>query len=352
MQGTFESASVMKNKTLKFRNWLLWVCSIAMSTGLLAWAGYRLNPDITFAHLRDLNPHFLALLVVAALIKNAVVIPVKLKWILAVDSVRISYFESVMLRLTGLFLRLLLPLKLGDAARIIYLKRTHDYRASQGVGFLLFDKVTSLIGFGLLVLIGVSAVPGARVWAIPLGLVLAFLLLLVVTPVSGWVVEHVPRLPDRLRRIFDEIVRLFNRVAMRERWGLLIYSIAIEAYNLLFFYLAFRALGLHVPASSILICVPAIYMATALPVTVGGLGIRENAVILLLGKYGTTEQLFLAGALVSMFAIVLFAFVGAAFMVPLVARTVRGSQPVSTGTNPGRMRALADLSADDRETIG
>jgi hypothetical protein len=241
------------------------------------------------------------------------------------DDVRITYYESFLFRMTGLSLKFLLPFKIGEAAKVFYLKRVQGYDVSRGVGFVLFDKATALSGLMLLALIGALAVPGQRIWALPAAALLGICWAALLTPLSGWLVGRLPFLPPRARAALDGMAHVFHRVGWRSRLLVLVYSSGLMAYDMVYYYLAFRAVGASVPLTWILLRVPLVYLATALPLTLYGIGAREGSVMMLMQGYGTAEQLFLAGALVSAFEIVLFAVIGTAFFPSFLARVHRGS---------------------------
>ena len=310
------------DQTRSGRQKILGILSCVTTAALLVIIVYLLDTQALLEKLTGIDPTYILLLTLTATFQNVILLPIKLWWILAIDGMRISWYESLLLRMTGLSLKLLLPFKLGEAGKVVYLKQTRDYQVTRGVSVVLFDKITVLVGLAVLVMIGTLRAPGFRHLALPTGLILVLLTAVTLTPLLGWCLRRIPLSPGRMRRALEGLAHLFDRVGWRPRCHVLLYAVILMAYDMIYYYLAFRATGVHIPFTVILVWVPIVYLATAIPFTMQGVGAREGAVMLLMQNYGTAEQLFLAGALVSLFEVALFAVVGTAFFHSFFVRMV------------------------------
>jgi uncharacterized membrane protein YbhN (UPF0104 family) len=90
-----------------------------------------------------------------------------------------------------------------------------------------------------------------------------------------------------LWQLLAEIAQATRRVVM-SRWGLAL-AIASLVSNLNFAFSAFllgRALGIDVTLRDLAIVMPVVTLATTLPISLGGWGVREGAMVLLLGPLG------------------------------------------------------------------
>lgn len=286
------------------------ILSVLLTVVVLALIVRTLQIDQMLGHLEKIAPVYFLLLAAVAALQNLFLLPTKLRLILAMDQVKITYYESLLLRLTGISLKFLLPMKIGELAKVYYLKRTRSYSVSHGISFVLFDKVTALTGLAFLGTVGCLGVAEFRMLAIPVGFIFLLLCASILTPLIGSSLHLLRFLPDRVFAILQGMSHMFHRVGLLPRLKVLLYSIALMGYDMLYYYLAFRAIGIHVPFSVILLRIPLVYLFTALPLSMYGIGFREGLVIVLMQQYGTAEQLFVAGGLVSIFEILLFASIG------------------------------------------
>ena len=310
---------------------------------VLAWILHSVDPSEIAGHLSAVDPVYALLLLAAAAVQNLVMQPGKIWLILWIDAIRLSYYECLLLRMTGMALKFVIPFKIGEGAKVVFLKRVYDYDVARGIGVIVFDKVTATAGFLSLIFAGCLIEPTLRAFALPIGLAAAGSASLVTTPAAGLIVRYFPFLPRRVRDVLDNMAHIFHRVPLRLRLVVLGYSIVQVAYDLVFYVLAFAALGIDIPFSLVLVCVPIVYFAVSLPVLMNGIGIREGAVMVLLAAYATGEQLFAAGALISFFEIVVFSVIGALFLPSLFSRI---------GAGNGKAPATADRSAtDDRRDV-
>ena len=183
----------------------------------------------------------------------------------------------------GMFFNLFGPSTLGgDAIRVLYLGR--GQRRMLAAGSVLFDRVS---GFVMLVALAAAAqlVYHPRLpRALAATVAGAGLLLLVAWIACPWLVRFLPR-EQRLRRTVEEELAPFWRD------GTLLASAA--TLSLVFHvsqvgvqYLLGIATGIALPFWYCLVFHPLVVLATALPVSLGGFGVREGGYVLLLGRIG------------------------------------------------------------------
>ncbi len=67
---------------------------------------------------------------------------------------------------------------------------------------------------------------------------------------------------------------------------MLILSLFFQLTDIVVVSVLARALGLQIPLSVFLAILPLVYVATLLPLSLGGLGVREGTLVFLLGRYG------------------------------------------------------------------
>jgi len=188
----------------------------------------------------------------------------------------------------GVFTNLFLPgLVGGDAARAIYLGREHD-RIGHAVASAVADR---LIG-----LITVFAFAAAGVWALNNGILPASVtrpaILLGLLSLAAYLAapliaraEHL--MPHRLVRVTGLVTPYMHR-----RAALIlpiVLSLILQASLVILPYILALGLGLTIPFYVMVLCVPIANTFASIPVTIGGLGLREGAYTVLLGMAGVSR---------------------------------------------------------------
>jgi glycosyltransferase 2 family protein len=185
----------------------------------------------------------------------------------------------------------------GDASR------AYDcYRASGGSGQAASSVVVDrLLGLLVLVLFALIALPLATQAAdhlpelrleLGLGVLGLFGVILTIFFGSAWSGWHriFFRLPTRLVQTFAIVWRAF--ASYHGQWRTLLkafaLSVLLQANVVLYFVLVARALHLEVPPQSFFLIVPLAIFVTMLPVSINGIGLRENALGAMLAWYGVS----------------------------------------------------------------
>ncbi|HEX2851847.1 MAG TPA: lysylphosphatidylglycerol synthase transmembrane domain-containing protein [Opitutaceae bacterium] len=183
----------------------------------------------------------------------------------------------------------------GDVARVFYICRDEPGRKAAGLATIVLDRV-----MGLVVLMSLAAValvtktgvlarePGLR-WvfiisfAVTVGGALAAVLLLRLDP-RRWPAWLRGKLGEpRLATIADLIARV--RAGKRDHALALFSSYAIWLLDIAAVWLLAGAVGLSLPLLETCIAVAVAYAVTALPISVGGHGVRESALLGVLGLF-------------------------------------------------------------------
>ena len=206
------------------------------------------------------------------------------------------YKRQILLRLGSFPVRYLMPLKSGEVVRIAYLQRRHGVPPVRGALLALADSAAEAVvilafwALGLAVEIRRGAVL-ALAGAAAVALLWRY----------GGALLRSPRLP--LAGVRSEWLRQLQDAPRSGRARKLIRALLCGALYvgavLVAHWMAFRALGLSLPASVILSSVPPMLLLAGLHLTPLGLGTREGAAVVLLAPYGRPEQLLTAALLLS-----------------------------------------------------
>jgi uncharacterized membrane protein YbhN (UPF0104 family) len=181
-----------------------------------------------------------------------------------------------------------LPSVAGDGLRVWLLARRGD-AVGQVVHSVLLERVAMVL---TLLAVAVATAPLLAARTGQPGAVAISVGLLIAGGVGLAALMAADRLPQRLRgwRPLKGLVDAAapTRALVWSRWGACLVIVSVLA-NLGFALTAFllaRALGLPVSAMDFLAIMPAVTLATTLPISFGGWGVREGVLVLLLGHLG------------------------------------------------------------------
>jgi uncharacterized protein (TIRG00374 family) len=183
----------------------------------------------------------------------------------------------------GMFFNLFGPSTLGgDAVRVMYLGR--GQRRLLAAGSVLFDRMS-----GLAMLVALAAVTQAVYHprlprALATSVTTVGLLLFVGWVAAPWLIRVLPR-EQRLRRWVEKELAPFWRDGSLLAWTAAL-SVVFHLSQVTVQYLLGRSIGAALPFWYCLVFHPLVVLATALPVSLGGFGVREGGYVLLLGRIG------------------------------------------------------------------
>ncbi len=217
------------------------------------------------------------------------------QWLMQVQGIDPGFARTYAMNLIGMFFNLFLPGGTGgDLIKMYYASREAPQQKAAVVLSVIMDRVVGL--FALIFLAAViSALSFSVLWAAQELHPLLWTLLLVVLGAAGvvcggFIVEHfqlagkLPRwLP--LRHALLEVAAAFSTYTRRPSALLATFGISLPTQLLFFFsfYCASRALGAEIGLGQLFTVLPVVLTIAALPISVAGLGVREQLFRVCLG---------------------------------------------------------------------
>ncbi|MDD3818611.1 MAG: lysylphosphatidylglycerol synthase transmembrane domain-containing protein, partial [Actinomycetota bacterium] len=115
-----------------------------------------------------------------------------------------------------------------------------------------------------------------------------------------------------LQKIREKLSSVFNTFESfkdykMELFKVLIYSFLLQFAVILNYYLAALAVGIDLDLTAFLFMVPVISIITMIPVSIGGIGLRENAIVIIMNSLGVMEE---RAAVCSLLILVMLLIVG------------------------------------------
>jgi uncharacterized membrane protein YbhN (UPF0104 family) len=187
----------------------------------------------------------------------------------------------------GLFFNLFLPTTMGgDVVRAWALAETKDRRL-KAFWSVVSDRLSGLFALVLLACLATMLYDRplpfwihATVWSLTVGMIVGYAAL--------------PWLGRRSARFATTAQALSVSGEHWRGWLLALgLSLAVQSASIVQIALMGRALGLEVPLLGYAVVVPLVSLLAMLPISVGGMGVREGSLILLLNPFGVSD----AGAL-------------------------------------------------------
>ncbi len=213
--------------------------------------------------------------------------------------------------LIGQMLNILIPVRLGELARIHFLARNHKRSRAHILGSLVVEKWLDLVMLLLASMLALMLIPSPA-WFRDARLSLAattavFLLVaLAATRYRGWLVEQLERVTQLLPNRWQDRIRsaatstLMSLEVLRSpRLGALLigWSVVLWGLGLLVNQVIMLALGLDLPLTASLLLLVALAVGVMLPSAPANLGVFHFICILTLDLFGVPREAALSYAI-------------------------------------------------------
>jgi hypothetical protein len=220
----------------------------------------------------------------------------------------------------GFFFSLFLPSTIGgDLVRSIDLA-VHTQKPREVVATVLLDRLSGYVALATVtlfaVLFGWKLIPDKSV-LISLGIIMAILVAILLVIFNPFVYSRINKLlhSPRAGKIREYIKNLHQEMHIfRHHTEVvidnLILSLAIQILGPLTFYIIASALGIKINLAYFFVFIPIIGAITLLPISIGGLGLRDASMIFFFAKAGVGKDLAFAMSLTSFFFIFICGILG------------------------------------------
>ena len=249
--------------------------------------------------------------------------------LLRAQDLPVSFRQALIFYFVGVFFNNVLLGNIGgDAMRILDIRRLTG-KATGGVAATFMDRFIGLFSTCSLALVAYPLIAtGERAWLVSV-LLSVFIGLIVLLAmglsqrIGGFIETLIVRfLPEKIGEIVGKLRQ--SIVVYRHRIGLLfivwIISVGVQSSRILVYWMAGLALGMD-PGLLYFICFqPVAAVLAALPISVGGLGVREGVLVGLFASVGVGQELSTAMSLLGYIAGILASLLGG------IAFVVRRSQ--------------------------
>ncbi len=283
-----------------YKKWLIIALKVGLIAGIFRYLIAGVDWASFFVSVAGYSAIFLGIGIFLILL-NDVVQALRWRFLTRMQCSLQASFESI---IVGGFLNVILPAKLGEVSRLIYLRNVYRYPFNYGVGAMVIERGADLFMVACFLAAGAGIATGNSMLQMAS-------VLFVVTMVGtifamkmgkGKVVKFLlERIPFRLLRVYSQkIIRLILRdLGIDRTLRLLVYTFALRSVYFLtvaFFLNQVASFGLSWGELFIIYLVSSI--AWSIPLAPGGTGTFHAGMVMAMGWYGVAKEEALAIAVV------------------------------------------------------
>jgi glycosyltransferase 2 family protein len=277
----------------------LFLVKFGVSLGLIVFLGWIVDWDRAITAIGEADRRFF-LIVPFLLLARPVAAAFRWRLILADSQVELPFWQAYLNYLVGAFYSMLLPgvtggdvvrvgrcvrqtgCQLGTATASAFLERT------SGLFALLFVAFSATLFFPDTISLLLTVEQRSRVTVVAMvGAILTAIVILGRRVWQRWLPNEDVR---GLWRFVRSALGALSILRGRTLGIVFILSILFQTMDIVVAFSLSQALGLGVPFAGFLAIIPLVYLATFLPISLGGLGVREGALTFLLAQFGVTTS--------------------------------------------------------------
>jgi uncharacterized membrane protein YbhN (UPF0104 family) len=187
----------------------------------------------------------------------------------------------------------ILPFYPSQLVQALYLKRCYDFPIHVGATGIAFSLILNLLTLPLFIIAGVTYSlskhgmfpPALRSVIFPL--FIATIVPFFIFCFMKWkkfqnaVIFYASRINTHMSDMFVDLTRVYSSLNIKKIIYLWFYSVVFMASEIIICIILAKSLHIHIPFYVIIYSIPIAIMATKLPLTIMGLGIRESSLLVL-----------------------------------------------------------------------
>lgn len=318
---------------------LLIAIKITITVILFYWILSQIEVEPLVANIRNTNINYL---LVAIFLHALAFVLFSVRWwfLYHIQDAELRYKKTIGSYYLGLFFNNFLPTGVGgDVVRIIRL-RNAGFNTHILVSSSLLDRILGLVS---ILLMGLVAIIFTR--SLDLSIDIKIILCLIAIGVASglWFLfsDYMSRLSDILHKKFENVklIRFVYTVVStlheyRKMRTQILFAVCISfiaQYLIILCYLMIGlSLNIELPISIYFTIIPIVFVATALPISIGGLGVRESTLITLFLFFQVDKQAAIALSLIYFGSIVLLTLPGGLI---ILSKNQSKAKPALKGNN-------------------
>jgi hypothetical protein len=293
---------------------------ISISIALLVFLFKQVDKKALFEIIKNADKGLL-LLACAVFFANYVLCLFRWQMLLKVADIHLPLKRVIISFSGGVFFNLFLPSTIGgDLMRSIDLA-SYTKRPKEVVATVLLDRLSGYVGLVILallaILLGWNLMRDNSAVLLSVGIITAVLIAVLLVLFNNFLFAKINkfldsssagRIRETIRKLHQEI-HIFRQHKKAIVCNLL-FSILIQATAPVTFYITALSFGLKLKMIYFFVLMPIIGAITLLPISIGGLGLRDATTIFFFGKVGVAKDLAFAMSLLNFFFILIYGTLG------------------------------------------
>ena len=276
---------------------------------------YFIFTKIDFYSVLEILSHaniFYLLIALLLLVVGVLIIAKRWQIILETMGYNFRYKECFNLIMAAFPLTSITPSKSGDIIKAYYLK--DKIPASKTVGSVITERMFDVLTLVLFSLIGMTFCKKYELAFIALIILVCIIaVFLLVRAGFDFCLPIKSSWNEKIQNLILS-TKLLTKDNKKAFLFILSYSILIWFISIVQTVMFFYALGINVPLLFTIANIPIAIFIGLVPVTLGGMGTRDAAIIFLFSEYATSSELLGVGILFSVFRYWLISLIGIPFM--------------------------------------
>jgi glycosyltransferase AglD len=282
-----------KKKILKI---ILHIISFLLGISLIFIMGYYMGLEQFLSELKKINPFILIPLIIVYSF-SWFFRAARLKRIMYIFKKKIPILESLSVEIIGNFANLVLPAKLGDITKIIYLKKKKDLNYKKSTFIVLLIRIMDLLALLLLMMISALFISQKILTTFSHYLILAFSFFVLLT-IFCLIFYFKPSIYyfffiGPLKKILPIIKKLRKIMVYNiiDLFSVYCLSLLVWIFDVLTLYIFIEVYNINLSIAEMAFVLLLSNLIKAIPITPNGLGFYEGAMIVLLGSFGVSYSL-------------------------------------------------------------
>ena len=286
--------------------------------------------------LKDISP-VLILLSFSTHIYGIWITAFRWQTLLKTQGVRLSVLSLSSSTLIGQFFNNFLPTSIGgDVYRAYDVTKKSNFPMSSSVSVLVVERLSGIIASGAFaaaaLFLGFTAIGGKSI-VIPIIIFLAvsiFIFFLILNPnILGLhklakKVKFLQKILEKLRNVYDTFLSFKSH-----KWTLvkvIFYSLTLQFAVIINYWLASKSLGIPLNLGVFIFIVPVVSIISMLPISLGGIGVREGFLVFLMVSLGAQNAKAAMCSLLLFAMLLVIGIIGGLIYAirPLLAKKERG----------------------------
>ena len=316
----------MKNKIVSFyrknKKVILLIARIAISVSLIVYLiSTRLNDFSSIIEILKSSNKLLLLLSLSTHALGTYITAVRWKALLNTQKVKLSTATLSVTVLIGSFFNNFLPTSIGgDVFRTYDASKKGKIPLSTSASVILVERFSGVVGAATYAIIalflGFTAI-GHRSVIIPIIIffvVTVILAFLIINP-SLFRLGKISNKFKFIRKLKEKLSNVYNTLISFKKYKkelivVLIFSFLLQFTVILNWWLAAMALEIHLTLTAFIFIVPVVATIAMVPISIGGIGLRENSLVFIMVTMGITNEKAALCSLLILLMIILMGIIG------------------------------------------